>query len=173
MIEGLERVFTARLRGDRPVAADLDPWSAVFLADDFVGDHWPQDHRTPERALAIHDADRAHWARFGFGPWSVRERETDRYVGRIGLTHTREVGRPALEIGWLLAADARGNGYATEMGRETLRVAFDVLEADRVVALITDDNLDSLAVAERLGFARTGEIEHAGVPHQVLEIASE
>jgi RimJ/RimL family protein N-acetyltransferase len=168
VIFGATPVNTERLRGDRVVSGDLESWSIVFLDDDFAGDEWPQDLRTPERALAIHDADRAHWERFGFGPWSVRERRTNTYVGRVGLSYTRDTGRPEVEMGWLIAAGHRGKGYATELGAEAVRVAFEVLELDGLIAFITPENEASLAVADRLGFETGEEVEHAGVPHLLL-----
>lgn len=172
MIFGATPVSTDRLRADRVVAEDLEPWSIVFLDDDFAGDEWPGHLRTPERALAIHDADRAHWERFGFGPWSVRERKTNAYVGRVGLSYTRDTGQPQVEIGWLIAAGQRGKGYATELGEAAIRVAFEVLELDGLIAFITPDNDASLAVAAKLGFETVGEVEHVGVPHLLLSRGS-
>lgn len=170
MIFGTTPVNTDRLRGDRVVAEDLEPWSVVLLDDDFAGDDWPAELRTPERALAIHDADRAHWERFGFGPWSVRERKSNTYVGRVGLSYTRDTGKLEVEMGWLIAAPFRAQGYATEVGREAVRVAFEVLELDGLIAFVTPANEPSLGVAARLGFEEAGELDHHGIPHLLLRL---
>lgn len=170
MFHGITPVHTERLRGDRTQPGDLDPWSRMLLADDFAGDDWPDELRTPEYALEVHDRDLANWQRFGFAPWSVRERESSEYVGRVGLDYTRATGRPEVQIGWLVAAEKRGRGYATEMGREGVRVAFEVLELDRVIALIAPENHVSRAVADRLGFEELGEVEHNGREHLLLAI---
>jgi RimJ/RimL family protein N-acetyltransferase len=170
VIFGATPVNTERLRGDRTVPEDLDPWSRVFLADDFAGEEWPYELRTPEYALEVHDKDRAHWQRFGFGPWSVRERASSDYVGRIGLDYTRATGRPEVQIGWIVAADHRGKGYATEIATDAIRIAFEVLELDDVIALITPENEPSLAVAARLGLAEVGEVEHHGLPHLLFRL---
>jgi RimJ/RimL family protein N-acetyltransferase len=172
VILGTAPANTQRLRGDRTVPADLEPWSRVFLADDFAGDEWPEELRTPERALAVHDADRAHWDRFGFGPWSVRERESDEYVGRVGLSYSRGADKPVVEIGWLIAAPARGQGYSAEIGREAVRVAFEILELDELIAFVAPDNAPSLAVAQALGFQGDEEVQHQGMPHLLLRLSN-
>jgi RimJ/RimL family protein N-acetyltransferase len=172
VIFGTAPVNTKRLRGDRVVPEDLEPWSVVFLDDEFAGEEWPADRRTPERALGIHDADRAHWDRFGFGPWSVRKRKSGEYVGRVGLSHTRDAGSPEVEMGWLIATQFRGRGYATEIGREAVRVAFEVLELDGLIAFVTRENEPSLAVAAKLGFEATGEVDHQGLPHLLLRLGN-
>lgn len=169
MIFGVTPVNTERLRGDRTTPEDLEPWSRLLLDEDF-GDDWPYDLRTPEYALEIHDKDRAHWERFGFGPWSVRERATNDYVGRIGLDYTRATGRPEVQVGWIVAAERRGKGYATEMAREAIRIGFEVLELDHLIALIITENEASLAIAEKLGFHEAGEIDHHGLPHLLLRL---
>lgn len=165
MIVGTAPVNTERLRGDRTQPADLDPWSRIFLAEDFADVEWPYDLRTPEYALEVHDKDLAHWQRFDFGPWSVRERGSNDYVGRIGLNYTRATGSPKVQVGWIVAAGSRGRGYATEMASEAVRVAFEVLELDEVIALITPANEASVAVAGKLGFVESGELEHHGLEH--------
>lgn len=165
MIVGTAPVNTERLRGDRTQPEDLDPWSRMFLAEDFAGEEWPYDLRTPEYALQVHDKDLAHWQRFDFGPWSVRERATDEYVGRIGLDYTRATGSPEVQVGWIVAAGSRGKGYATEMASEAVRVAFEVLELDGIIALITPQNEPSITVAEKLGFTETGTVEHHELEH--------
>lgn len=170
VIFGATPVHTERLRGDRVVPEDLDPWSSVFLADDFAGDEWPYELRTPEYGLEVHDKDRAHWQRFGFGPWSVRERASGAYVGRIGLDYTSATGRPEVQIGWIVGADHRGKGYATEFAAEAIRVAFEVLELDGLIALITPENEASLAVAARLGLVQSGEVQHHDLAHLLFRL---
>lgn len=137
----------------------------MFLAEDFAGEEWPYDLRTPEYALQVHDKDLAHWQRFDFGPWSVRERGSNQYVGRIGLDYTRATGSPEVQVGWIVASGSRGEGYAAEMASEAVRVAFEVLELDEVIALITPANSPSIAVADKLGFSEAGELEHHGLEH--------
>ena len=90
-----------------------------------------------------------HWQLRGFGMWAVEERESERFIGRVGL-HQPE-GWPGLEVGWMLAPDTWDRGYATEAGRASLEHAWDVLGADHVISVIHPENVQSIRVAERLG----------------------
>jgi RimJ/RimL family protein N-acetyltransferase len=58
---------------------------------------------------------------------------------------------PALEVGWRLAADAWGRGYATEGGRALLDYAFAQLGKSEVVSMTAAINVRSRRVMERLG----------------------
>ncbi|MBR6185739.1 MAG: GNAT family N-acetyltransferase [Clostridia bacterium] len=55
------------------------------------------------------------------------------------------------EIGWILLPRHRGKGFATEMGRELCRAAFERLDAKKVIAHCDDRNAPSWRVMERLG----------------------
>jgi RimJ/RimL family protein N-acetyltransferase len=90
-----------------------------------------------------------HWLLRGYGQWVAEERATGITLGRIGLFNPD--GWPGVEVGWALAAEHQGKGYATEGGAAALGYAFDVVGAERVVSLIHPDNVASIRVAEKLG----------------------
>jgi RimJ/RimL family protein N-acetyltransferase len=113
--------------------------SARFIGGPHVrGDAW-------RRFLQMPGA----WLVQGFGMFSVLEKDSGRYVGQIGPWFPD--GWPGTEIGWSLHPDARGKGYCTEACIATMEFAFDTLGWTRVVHSIVPDNLDSQAVARRLG----------------------
>ncbi len=64
-------------------------------------------------------------------------------------------GRQA-EIGYTLAAEFQGYGYATEAVRGVLGFAFEQVGLHRVTAGADPRNLSSLRLLERLGFRREG-----------------
>src|SRR6267143_3345433 len=70
------------------------------------------------------------------------------------------------EVGWRLAAEHWGRGYATEGGRASLAHAFDVLGRDEVVSFTAAANLRSRHVMEKLGLVRrpAEDFDHPGVP---------
>jgi ribosomal-protein-alanine N-acetyltransferase len=89
------------------------------------------------------------------------------YIGFVGLNPADELmGRPVLEIGWRLAADHWGRGYATEGARASLAHAFDVLGQDEIVSFTTGANKRSRHVMEKLGLTRRPEddFDHPRVP---------
>jgi RimJ/RimL family protein N-acetyltransferase len=79
----------------------------------------------------------------------VEEKSSGRVVGRIGFMDP--VGWPGFELGWTLARDSWGKGYATEGARRALEYAFTEMDRDHVISLIAPDNVASIKVAERLG----------------------
>jgi RimJ/RimL family protein N-acetyltransferase len=93
---------------------------------------------------------RAEWDRQGWGSWAVEERDTNRFVGRVGLQYHR-FWPDDVELGWGVDPDLWGRGYATEAAREVLRHAFGALGFDRVVSILHPENLSSIRVAEKLG----------------------
>ena len=58
------------------------------------------------------------------------------------------------EVGYWLAADARGGGHATRAVRLACRWAFDSLGLERIDLLAAAGNIPSQRVAERAGFTR-------------------
>ena len=95
---------------------------------------------------------RRHWAEHGFGIWAAEERETGRFVGRIGLQYHRLWPHDP-EVGWALDPAFWGLGYATEGGAAALAHAFDTLGFERVVSIVLPANVRSVRVMQRLGLA--------------------
>ncbi len=142
----IPRLETERLILRAPSEADLDA-DAAFLASDasrFVGGPLRRDETWRSIAMLL-----GHWAIRGFGFWGVEEKDTGRYVGRVGLWFPD--GWPEPEIGWTLMTGATGKGYATEAAMAARTHAYDVLGWDTAISLIDPDNHASKAVAKRLG----------------------
>jgi RimJ/RimL family protein N-acetyltransferase len=81
------------------------------------------------------------------------EAERPRLVGGIGL-HPEEDG--SHELGYWLAPDAWGRGYATEAGRAVLGIARHALGLKRLSSGHFVDNPASGRVLRKLGFRPTG-----------------
>lgn len=71
-------------------------------------------------------------------------------IGDVGLK-TRGDDPSTADIGYTLASGHQGRGLASEAVRAVIRLAFERLGVERVVATIDDRNLRSLALARRLG----------------------
>ncbi|HET7266554.1 MAG TPA: GNAT family N-acetyltransferase [Oleiagrimonas sp.] len=143
-------IETERLILRPPRAEDFDPW-AVLMADErsarFIGDVQPRAvaWRT---FLTIAGA----WAIQGFGMFSVIEKSSGRWIGRLGPWQPD--GWPGTEVGWGLLPDAWGRGYATEGATAAMDYAFDVLGWSEVIHTIDPANAPSQRVAQRLGSRR-------------------
>ena len=102
-----------------------------------------------------------HWALLGYGYFAVEEKSSGRFAGRVGFTNPE--GWPGFELGWTIAPEFQGRGFATEGGRFLLQYAFKEMGKDRVISVIHPDNKPSIRVAERLGEKLEGEADVAGV----------
>lgn len=143
---------TARLVLRPSLEADLDAWSAM-MADEsvarFIGGVQPRT--TVWRGLM---ANAGCWALRGYGMFSVVERGSGRWIGRIGPLFPE--GWPDREIGWALVRDAWGRGYATEAAAAAIDWTLQTQGWERFVHLIDPANAASAKVATRLGSGRLG-----------------
>lgn len=165
---GVDRITTARLVGRRPELEDGFAYRDFFCDPRVDEAAWPSEMRTPEVVEEILDEHMAHWQRWGFGPWAVELNGA--VIGWGGLQHTTVAGHPEVELLWFIDPDHWNRGYATEIAREAVRIAFDVLELDDLVAFTTPANAPSQAVMEKLGMTFEADIEHAGLPHVLYRL---
>lgn len=94
------------------------------------------------------------WALTGVAMFSLVERDSGRWLGRIGPW--TPLGWPGTEAGWGLHPDAQGQGYGVEAAVATIDYAFEVLGWTEVIHCIDPDNLPSQKLAEALGSTNLG-----------------
>ena len=114
------------------------------------------------RSLAAHGLPVGHWELLGYGHFAVEEKASGKFAGRIGFLNP--AGWPGFEIGWTLAREFWGKGYAIEGARRALAYAFKELDQPHVISLIHPENKASMRVAERLGEKVEGQTEVLGIP---------
>ena len=145
--------------------SDRGPFAAIN-ADPRVMEHFPRV-KTREESDAGFDGIVARMERQGYGLWAVDVPGIAEFIGFIGLNPADgALGRPVLEVGWRLAAEHWGRGYATEGGRASLAHAFEALGQAEVVSFAPAGNERSRRVMEKLGMRRRPEddFDHPGVP---------
>ena len=133
---------------------DLDELAAINADPEvtrWVGDEHGLSREETWRRIAYFVG---HWELRGFGQWALIERATGKLVGRAGLL--RPEGWPGLEVGWLVAREHWGRGFAPEAGRASMEWAREELGADHIISLIEDENQRSARVAEKLGMTVEG-----------------
>lgn len=94
------------------------------------------------------------WSLTGISMFSLEDRETGLWLGRIGPW--RPHGWPGNEVGWGLHPEAQGKGYGVEAATAALHYAFDVLDWPDVIHCIDPDNAPSQRLAERVGSRNLG-----------------
>jgi RimJ/RimL family protein N-acetyltransferase len=105
---------------------------------------------------AMVDHIRKHFSEHGFGLWAIEVPGVAPFVGFAGLAVTQFTAHftPCVEVGWRLAFEHWGHGYATEAARLALGYAFGTLALPEVVSFTSVGNHRSRAVMERLGMRR-------------------
>ncbi|HEX9102239.1 MAG TPA: GNAT family N-acetyltransferase [Polyangia bacterium] len=102
--------------------------------------------------------------------WVAIEKATGERIGQIGPLAQRIDGADELEVSYHVDAPHRRRGFAVE-GAAAVRDWAFARGRDHVVALITDDNVASQAVARKLGMTPGGRTTHAGRSHVVWRVA--
>ena len=132
-------------------AQDRAPFAALN-ADPEVMRHFPGSMSRSESDELAERIETA-MAQEGWGLWALEQRDGGRFIGFTGLARPGFDApfMPAVEIGWRLARDAWGHGYASEAARAAAAFAFDQLGLDEIVSLAVVANNRSRAVMRRLG----------------------
>ena len=162
-MESLEERRTEHLLLRRPVAEDVEDLIRLHLDPQVMATLGGV--RTEEHTRQFHELLLAHWREYGFGLWIARDLESQRFAGRGGLHHIDLDGRDEIEVAYAFAAEFWSRGLATELARESVRVAFDVLHLPELVCFTMTSNLASQRVMEKAGFRFERRGEHAGLPH--------
>ena len=146
------RLDTPRLILRPPRLDDLDTLSAM-MGDEatarFIGGVAPRPLCWRQLMSMI-----GSWHACGFGMFSVIEKDSGRWIGRLGPWQPD--GWPGPEIGWAIVRDCWGKGYAVEGAIAATNWAFDTLGWTRVIHSIAPENLASQRVAEKLGSTNLG-----------------
>jgi len=162
MHDARDELRTERLLLRRWRDADRAPFAALN-ADPEVMRYFPS---RPDRATSdlIIDKAEASFEAEGFGLWAVERLDGERFIGFIGLARaTFEMPfTPCVEIGWRLAREAWGHGYATEGAIAVRDRAFAVVGLDELLSWTTVANTPSRRVMERIGMSHdpTDDFDH-------------
>jgi 3-dehydroquinate dehydratase/shikimate dehydrogenase len=89
----------------------------------------------------------------GWGFWAASIPGVADFIGFIGLAQVNFVAdfAPAVEVGWRLAYDYWGKGYATEGAQAALDYGFDTLNLKEIVSFTAVQNSRSRKVMEKIG----------------------
>ncbi|MRG85935.1 GNAT family N-acetyltransferase [Salinibacillus xinjiangensis] len=97
-----------------------------------------------------------------FGLMVLVHKEDHIPIGHAGLVPQTINGKDEIEIGYWIAREYWGKGYATEAAKALLDYGRKHLLKERFIALIQPDNLASLHVARKLGMQLDKEVVLGG-----------
>jgi ribosomal-protein-alanine N-acetyltransferase len=136
-------------------------------ADPRVMEHFPAPQSRAESDMLAGRIE-AHFDRHGFGLWAVEIPGNTRFAGFIGLAVPRFEAHftPCVEIGWRLASEHWGHGYATEGALAALQFGFEVLGLREIVSFTVSRNVRSRRVMEKIGMTHNpaDDFDHPSLP---------
>jgi RimJ/RimL family protein N-acetyltransferase len=157
---------TRRLRLRSWTPEDREPFAALN-ADPIVMEHFPSTQSRAESDTMVGRIEAA-FAEHGWGLWAAERADTGTFIGFIGLAIPRFEAPflPGVEVGWRLAREHWGQGFAPEGAREALRFAFHELSLPEVLSFTTVANAKSRRVMEKIGLVHhpDEDFEHPNIP---------
>jgi RimJ/RimL family protein N-acetyltransferase len=146
--------------------ADLAPFAALNTDPRVMEFFASAPSRTESDAMV--ERIRRHFAGHGFGLWAVEAPGVADFIGFVGLVHVPFSApfTPAVEVGWRLAAEHWGRGYATEAAGRALAAGFEQLQLDEIVSMTVPANQRSRGVMEKIGMrcSPADDFDHPGLP---------
>jgi len=112
------------------------PYETIKQADEFL--HWAENYQLEN----------------GFCRWAILLKENQEIIGSCGFA--RPHGTEEIELGYLLAKNLWGKGFATEAAEACLQYGFERLKFDEVIAITDLENVASQKVLEKIGFTKRG-----------------
>ncbi len=105
------------------------------------------------------------WVDNGFGLWMFYLKDTHEWIGRGGLRRIEVGGNTEVEIGYALMPKFWNHGFATEITKACIEIAFEVIRLDAIVSFTLTTNKSSQRVMKKAGFEYERDIIHADLPH--------
>jgi len=159
-------IRTERLLIRKPQIEDAPGLLEAFADPEamrYIGDGSTTDLAGAEEAV---DRWLERWDAWDLGMFVVERAEDARVLGRAGFLRwdpeTWEIGGSETELGWGLAREHWGHGYATEAARALRDWALGERGLNRLISLIQHENLRSVRVAEKLGERYERDVEVRG-----------
>jgi RimJ/RimL family protein N-acetyltransferase len=147
--------LTERLLLRRWQPSDREPF-AKLNRDPKVMEFFPAPTSREESDAMVARIE-ARFESSGFGLWAVEIPGLAPFAGFIGLSNPRFESHftPCTEIGWRLAAEHWGHGYATEGAKAALEFGFRWLQLREIVSFTSVANVRSQRVMEKIGMTHS------------------
>jgi RimJ/RimL family protein N-acetyltransferase len=153
-VESQPQIKTERLLLRPWREQDREPFAAMN-ADPAVMEYFPAT-LSREKSDALAERIDSDIQKLGYGFWAAEIPGEASFIGFVGIVATDDYMpfAPAIEIGWRLAKEHWGKGFASEGARAAATFGFGELGLEQIVALTAATNTRSRRVMERLGMRR-------------------
>ena len=164
---------TSRLTYRKPESSDVPRLFAIF-GDPQTNLFNPNGPMTRlAEAQCLLDRWLEQWAAEGYGWWAIaRSEQPEHVIGFGGVAPLNYLTERRINLGYRFAVEAWGQGYATQLGRDALALAFETLGLPAVFGLVRPDHAASIRVLEKLGMQPFGVLDDVPgqAPSLVLRI---
>ena len=159
-------ILTPRLKLREWKEKDKDPFFKIN-SDPRVMEFMPKQLSKQESDQFI-ERIKTHFQNHQYGLFAVELLEDKSLIGLIGLSIPKfqSFFTPCVEIGWRLAYDYWGKGYATEGAKASLNYGFKELNLLEIFSFTVPKNVRSRQVMERIGMTYIDEFEHPLLPQE-------
>ena len=144
-------------------AEDLDRLYEIYAGPGITDYLEPLFPREEEEAYLEAYIDQVYRF-YGYGMWMVCRKSDDVIIGRAGLEYKDYGDYTGLEMGYLIAAEEQGKGYATEVCAAIMDYAWENLDFSELNCVIEEENIPSVRLARRLGFCQIEQAQGPGKP---------
>jgi len=142
---------------------------AAMLAHPEVMHFRPKAY-TRDEAEAWIRKHQERYARDGYGYWLAVNKMNDQPIGQAGLLRQEVDGVSETGIGYMIHYPFWRQGYATEAAAACRDYGLEKLRKERLVVLVRPENVVSVKVVRKIGFARERETSYAGFTHTVFAL---
>ena len=156
---------TERLLIREQTLDDLDGLAAV-LCDPITMSFYPKPFSRDDAEGWIRRNIESYEGR-GFGLWALVLKETGEFIGQCGLMPRAVEGKEEIEAGWHVNRAHWRRGYASEAGAESLKLATERFDLERIVSIILPENEPSAGVARKIGMNIERRVVYKGLTHDL------
>ena len=115
-----------------------------------------------KETINLVNRNQSHFKKWDFGLWAVEEKESENFIGFIGLNYAdfKSSFTPCFEIGWRLDSRFWGKGYASEGARLCIEKGFEEFNLKEIYSFTSVLNTKSENVVIKIGMKKVMEFEH-------------
>lgn len=159
---------TKRCRVRETTVEDVDSFYRIY-AEPSITEYMEDLSADRDKEIAnIKDYIEKVYAFYGYGMWTVLEKESGEVIGRAGISW--RAGYDVPELGFVIGVPWQGKGFAYEVCEAILLFATVGLAMQQVQALVQKGNEKSLRLCEKLGFVQDGEVLEDGAEYILLRL---
>ena len=150
MFKSIDYFETQRFFARKLTVDDLDKF--VLLNSNEKVMHFLGGACSLEEATKKFHWNLQQWETNHFGLWIFYIKNTGEWIGHAGLRRVEKDTQTEIEVAYALLPEFWKQGFATEITKACIEIAFEILHFENIVCVTQSKNKASLRVMEKTGF---------------------